>query len=386
MSDIREILKGLESSDMLRRIPAGFPEGTVDLSSNDYLSLGNRHAQFMPEFLDRFSDASFSSSASRLLSARQKYHLMLESYLAALYGREALLFNSGWHANTGCVAALAGIGGTIFLCDRLMHASFMDGLSVARAEYRRFPHNDIEKLSLLLETHHNKAERIIVAVESIYSMDGDEAPLKALVGLKKRFPKMMLYVDEAHAFGVRGQRGLGLGEEAGVIKDIDILIGTLGKAAASAGAFVIAPPDIKSILVNFARPFIFSTALPPANAAWSLLMIEKIVQMSDARSRLAELSRFFSSRLSELTGEPTGSTSQIIPLLTGSATKALQLASLLRESGFIALPIRRPTVPPGGERIRFSLSAGLDPDKLAPLFDIIGDYMALHRHGGTIQG
>lgn len=379
MAEVKEILLNLESNDMLRVIPSGYSTGTVDLSSNDYLSLGARHAEFLPEFLDRFSDASFSSSASRLLSSRQKYHFALEKYLSDLYGKDALLFNSGWHANTGCVAALAGTGGTVFLCDRLMHASFMDGLAVSGAAYRRFPHNDIAKIALLLEKHHDRAEKIVVAVESIYSMDGDEAPLREIVELKRRFPKMLLYVDEAHAFGVRGSRGLGLGEELNLIEDIDILIGTFGKAAASVGAFAITNTDFKSLFINTSRPFIFSTALPPVNVAWSLLMTEKIVEMSGARRQLADLSSAFSSRISEVTGQPIISTSQIIPLMTGDAARALQLASLLREAGYIALPIRRPTVPPGGERIRFSLAADMHMEKLENLFTTIAKFESSHE-------
>lgn len=374
MAEVREIIHRLERTDMLRTIPSGFQEGTIDLSSNDYLSLGARHAEFLPEFLDRFSDASFSSSASRLLSGRQKYHILLEEYLSQLYNKEALLFNSGWHANTGCVAALASAGGTVFLCDRLMHASFMDGIAVSGADYRRFTHNDVAKVALLLEKHHERAERIIVAVESIYSMDGDEAPLRELVALKRRFPKMLLYVDEAHAFGVRGERGLGLSEELNLLDDIDILIGTFGKAAASVGAFVIADSDLKSLFVNTSRPFIFSTALPPVNVAWSLLMTEKIVNMQSTRHHLAELSRRFTQRLSEATGQNIASTSQIIPLLTGDASRALQLTAHLREAGYIALPIRRPTVPPGGERIRFSLAADIRMEQLDGLFATIAKF------------
>lgn len=370
MSGIKRILSSLEQEHRLRTIPLR-PEGRfTDLSSNDYLSLGNRSMEFHEEFFDRFPDAAFSSSASRLLSLRQSYHYSLEEYLCRLYGKPALLFNSGYHANVGCVGALT-LPSTLFVCDKLIHASVVDGLRIAGSVFKRFPHNDISSLRRILEREKDSYERIITVVESIYSMDGDEAPLQELAGLKKDFPGLLLYVDEAHAFGVRGESGLGVAEEKGLIKDIDLIIGTFGKAAASVGAFAVCSGEMKSLLINCARPFIFSTALPPVNVAWSMFMTEKITGMREERDRLAILSRKFRHRLEEISGNRIPSTSQIIPYLTGDAEQALLIASRLRESGFIALPIRRPTVPPGGERIRFSLGADMDDAGLEPLFDIL---------------
>lgn len=370
MSSISDILTNLEADNRLRKIPDFNGREYIDLSSNDYLSLGSRCGEFREEFLDRFPDADFSSSASRLLSTKQKYHNALESYLQSLYGKPALLFNSGYHANVGCIGVLT-LPLTLFVCDKLIHASIVDGLRIAGSEFKRFPHNDFAKLRRIVETSAPNFERVVIVVESLYSMDGDEADIPTLVELKKTFPNVMLYVDEAHAFGVRGEKGLGIAEEKGLIPHIDILIGTYGKAAASAGAFAVCSDEMKSLLINTSRPFIFSTALPPVNIAWSLLMTEKIVGMNEERTRLAELSRRFSSELEKISGKPTGSTSQIVPFLTGNAEKALALASKLRENGFLALPIRRPTVPPGVERIRFSLSAGLEFDRLYSLFNTL---------------
>ncbi len=370
MHPFSDILSNLRTENRLRAIPDFNPDGFVDLSSNDYLSLAAHCNDFREEFLDRFSDAGFSSSASRLLSTNQKYHNALESYLEQLYQKPALLFNSGYHANVGCIGSLT-LPSTLFVCDKLIHASIVDGLRIAGSEFKRFPHNDISKLRRILESESGNYQRIVIVVESIYSMDGDEAPLNALVSIKKEFPNVMLYVDEAHAFGVRGKQGLGIAEELGIIQDIDILIGTLGKAAASSGAFVICNDVLKSFLINTSRPLIFSTALPPVNAAWSMLMIEKIVGMQEERKRLADISRKFSERLEQISGTPTGSASQIIPFLTGNAETALRIAATSQDGGFLALPIRRPTVPPGGERIRFSLSADLDFDSLLPLFNIL---------------
>lgn len=370
MSGITEILSSLEKEHRLRHIPEIPESGIIDLSSNDYLSLGSRCEEFREEFLDRFSDAAFSSSASRLLSLKQKHHNALEEYLESLYGKPALLFNSGYHANVGCIGALS-LPSTLFVCDKLIHASIVDGLRISGSEFKRFPHNDILKLRNIIEKESSRYERIVIVVESIYSMDGDIAPLNEVVALKKEYPEILLYVDEAHAFGVRGPKGLGVAEELDLINDIDILIGTFGKAAASAGAFTVCSSEIKSLLINCARPFIFSTALPPVNIAWSMLMTEKIVNMTDARLRLEALSKEFSDRLEKISGKPTGSSSQIIPYLTGNAEKALAIAAKMRERGIIALPIRRPTVPPGGERIRFSLGADMNIEQLNPVFKIL---------------
>lgn len=370
MPGISDILTELRAEHRLRHIPKQPSGKFLDLSSNDYLGLAQRHTEFREEFDERFSDAPYSSSASRLLSMQQKHHLMLEAFLAKLYGKETLLFNSGYHANVGCIGALA-LPSTLFVCDKLIHASIVDGLRINGAEFKRFPHNDTEKLKRILEKESSHYTHIIVVVESIYSMDGDEAPLSKLVALKKEYPGVLLYVDEAHAFGVRGKRGLGLCEEYNLIKETDILIGTFGKAAASIGAFAVVTEEMKNFLINTARPFIFSTALPPVNVAWSLLMTEKIIGMEAERRHLAEISRYFSERISEISGQSTGSDSQIIPYLTGNAQYALEIADQLRQAGYLALPIRRPTVPPCGERIRFSLSAVMSRQELDEVADLL---------------
>jgi len=370
MTKITDILSSLREENRLRAIPAISGEAMLDLSSNDYLSLGQRCDEFREEFHDRFPDASFSSSASRLLSTKQKYHNSLEEFLSTLYGKPTLLFNSGYHANVGCVGALS-LPSTLILCDKLIHASVVDGLRIAGSEFKRFPHNDMAKLRLIIEKESGKYERIVIVVESIYSMDGDMAPLSELTAIKKEHPEVMLYVDEAHAFGVRGPRGLGVAEERNLIGEIDMLIGTFGKAAASAGAFAVCSEELKSLLVNTARPFIFSTALPPVNVAWTHLMVEKIIGMETERKNLAHISRHFSNCLEQISGKATGSESQIIPYLTGSAAKSLDIASRLHDAGIIALPIRRPTVPPGGERIRFSLGASMTQEMLQPVLDLL---------------
>lgn len=366
-------LDHLADEHRMRVIPGDATQGRVDLLSNDYLGLAAESQTYMPEFLRRFPDASFTSSASRLLSRANKYHNQLEEYLGNLYGRPALLFNSGYHANIGIIQALA-LPGTLFLADKLIHASAIDGLRISGADFKRFPHNDMRKLRRLIKENYQAYERIIVIAESIYSMDGDVLDIEQLVKIKQEYPKVMLYIDEAHGFGVRGVRGLGLAEECGVTDEIDILMGTLGKAAASAGAFVITSPVMKSYLINSARSLIFSTAISPAQAAWSILMIEKLTGLNERRLHLQRLSRYLVKELERRLNFESPSKSQIVPLIIGDASEAVIMSEFLADKGFDSLAIRRPTVPAGSERLRFSLNAKLTEKDIDRLVTAIGHY------------
>lgn len=376
--DYQKILESFDNENRFRTIPADRSESLrIDLTSNDYLGLGAKWKDYADEFGHHYPDASFSSSASRLLSQRQIHHEHLENLLSGLYGKDVLLFNSGYHANVGIIQAL-NIPDTVFLCDKLIHASMIDGLMLAKADFQRWRHNDITSLGKLLEKHKDYT-RCIVVLESIYSMDGDLAPLRDIVELKKAYPNMILYVDEAHAFGTRGNRGLGLAEELGVIDDIDILVGTLGKAAASSGAFVATHPLLKSYFVNCSRSFIFSTALPPVNAAWSEFMIINILSMVKERKHLLEISDIFRKGIEDISGSPNLSRSHIVPLVIGDAGKALHLAARLSVKGIDVLPIRRPTVPLGGERIRFSLSADMSVQTIEHILKTIQEVIKNHE-------
>lgn len=371
MPDYGEILQGLKNEGRLRRIPphrAG--SGLTDLSSNDYMGLARRSAEWRDEFRARFGDVAMTASASRLLAADQDVFNQLEGYLAQAYGRPALMFNSGYHANVGLVTAL-NIPGTLWVTDKLIHASAIDGLRMSGAEFKRWKHNDTTHLRRILENEHDRHDRLIVLCESVYSMDGDIAPLSEIVAIKQEFPKMMLYVDEAHAIGVFGEHGLGVAEELGLTEDIDILVGTLGKACGSVGAFAVTTPMIIEFLVNNARSLIFSTAIAPVNAAWSLLMLEKLRDMNPLREHLKRIATQFRKGIEEITGEPNPSRSAIVPLVTHEAARAVTMSQALEREGILALPIRRPTVPPGGERIRFSLNASLTERDIINILDII---------------
>lgn len=369
MSQFDSFLNSLAAETRFREIP---PHRTkdkfLDLCSNDYMGLSAMTPLLRRELDERFPEISFSASASRLLALEQNIHLQLEEFLKSLYDRPALLFNSGYHANTGITAAL-NLPGTLFVCDKLIHASMIDGLRAGRCDMKRFKHNDMSALNKIIANEVGNYQHIVIMVESIYSMDGDMAPLEELIKLKREFPKITLYVDEAHGFGVRGEKGLGLVEELGVIDQIDIIVGTLGKAACSYGAFAICSPKLKSFFINTARSFIFSTALPPINIAWSILTIEKLVSMKSQRDHLKDISLYFRNKLRELGFDIPYDDTPIVPLLTGTAENALIISRHLQEAGILALPIRRPTVPAGGERIRFSLNANLSRNDIDRVTD-----------------
>ena len=369
-----EELARLAMQGNLRALPQARREGRhvvmpngqhmLNLASNDYLGLA-ADQQLRQEYLHTLSPDRFtpSASASRLLGGADPDTEALEHLLAQLYGTEAALcFNSGWHANTGIIQALAGKD-TLVLADKLVHASIIDGLRLAGTPHIRYPHNDTARLETLAERYAPQYAHLLVITESIFSMDGDEADLPRLAALRKRIPNLILYVDEAHALGVHGPHGLGLAEEQGCLPDVDLLVGTFGKALASAGAFVVCRNVVKEYLLNRARPFIFSTALPPAVHRWTLHVLRHLPQMAGQRTHLARLAKLLRANLTAA-GLPTTGSSHIVPLLAGSSERAVRIALRLQAAGFYTLPVRPPTVPQGTARIRFSLTADMQPEEL----------------------
>ena len=372
-----EVLTSLRDSGNFRAIPADSTgrKDLIDLSSNDYLGLAGR-TDLRDEFFARITanPPALSASASRLLAADQSVYNRLEQRLRNLYGRPALIFNSGFHANTGLLSSLASEPSTLILADRLVHASMIDGIILSRAPFKRFPHNDFNRLESLLRKETNSYRRIIVAVESIYSMDGDQADLKTLIDLKRRFGNVMLYVDEAHAFGVKGQNGLGIAASLPEFEEIDIVVGTFGKAAASVGAFCAVSPTIRDYAINRARSFIFSTALPPFNCAWTDFIVEKLPDFDTERKQLQLLEDTLFDAISPLQQSVhLARPSHIVPFIVGDALKTLEISKHLLEAGFKVLPIRTPTVPPGTERLRISLSATINPEQIKRFAETLSD-------------
>lgn len=361
---IDKTLDELERSGNFRSIPRGVrcPD-VVDFTSNDYLGLGFRE-DLRREFYSRNDVVSmqFSSSASRLLAMNQMSFTRFESFLSELYGgREALVFNSGYHANTGLVSALSAKN-TVIIADRLVHASIIDGIKLGGCRFERFRHNDMAHLSKLAKKVVAEGMTPLIIAESVYSMDGDYADIEALAEIKRNCPGAILYIDEAHAVGVEGMHGLGLCRSSKAFDDIDIIVGTLGKALASVGAYAIMKGRLKDFAVNKARSFIFSTALPPINIEWSRFIIEKCLDMDAERSHL----RIIGHRLSEIFASHGIETpaSHIQPFVVGNPKLAVELSAELFNEGFNVLPIRTPTVPPGTDRLRLSLSAALSVEDI----------------------
>lgn len=354
MNKIEKTLEELSASGNLRAIPGDTPAGLVDLSSNDYLGLAVRddlRDAFLGECGGRLP--LMTSSASRLLAGSQSSYDRFESLLRDLYGAPALTFNSGYHANTGLVSSLADRS-TLIVADRLVHASIIDGIKLSGAPFVRFRHNDYDHLEKILADKGRDYSDILIIAESVYSMDGDRADIGRLVDIKRSTPGALLYIDEAHAVGVEGRHGLGMVEDAGLVGDVDVIVGTLGKALASVGAYAVVSPLIRRFVVNKARSLIFSTALPPANMLWSAFIMERVPSMTAERDRLRSLGRRLAAILR------LDRSSHIAPLVVGNPHDAVALSARLADEGFKVLPIRVPTVPPGTDRLRFSLSAALD--------------------------
>lgn len=380
MDFMHQQLQQLEAASNLRHLPALIHDGRdvivngqrmLNLSSNDYLGLA-ADRRLREAFLETLTPDTFlpTSSSSRLLTGNFTGYTELEQELAQLFGTEAaLVFNSGYHANTGILPAVSDAQ-TLILADKLVHASLIDGIRLSAARCIRYRHNDLAQAGRLVEEHHRTYSRIILVTESIFSMDGDEADLRALVALKKRYDNLLLYVDEAHAFGVRGLHGLGCAEEAGCIGDIDFLVGTFGKAAASAGAYIVCRQVVRDYLINRMRTFIFTTALPPVNIAWTLFIVRKLADMRERRAHLAHIGRLLRDALTARS-YACPSTSHIVPLMVGPSADTVLRADQLQRHGFYALPVRPPTVPEGTSRIRFSLTADVRADEILRLIACI---------------
>lgn len=375
MKDYQSILNQLEEGGNLRRLPHVVHKGQwiekegrtmLNLSSNDYLGLASR-TDLYDAFFDEWKEKGYplSSSSSRLLTGNFTVYGELEQLMAERFGREAaLLFNSGYHANTGILPALADKQ-TLILADKLVHASLIDGILLSGAPFLRYRHNDYNQLEMLLKKHAGQYEQIFIVTESIFSMDGDVADLSRLVELKKSYPDILLYVDEAHAIGVRGKNGLGIAEEQDCIQDIDLLIGTFGKALASMGAYVICSRTIREYLVNCMRPLIFSTALPPIQIAWTRFIFERLPLFGELREKLALTGHLLAGALEGKGGEI--SESHIIPFIVGENKECILKAEELQRKGFYCLPVRPPTVPKGTARIRFSLTAEVTSEQIIQL-------------------
>lgn len=336
----------------------------LNLSSNNYLNIADNQA-ITQEFLDNVGNRySFGSASARLLTGTLPVYQELEELLSSLYGKEsALLYNSGYHANVGISSALNQKGDVVF-SDKLNHASIIDGMRLSDGKFFRFPHNDMHALEKLLERERKNFNNAFIITESVFSMDGDIEDLKKIVELKKKYNCIMI-IDEAHAFGVFGEKGLGVAEELGIIDDVDLLVGTFGKAIGSMGAFVTGSKTMIDFLINKSRSFIFSTALPPINIAFSKWIIEtQISKTTQKRKNMLNLAKKF------------GSQSHIIPVVIGENKDTVDLCEVLFHNGYFTLPIRPPTVPVGTSRLRLSLTADIREEELQTLKEKIDEVLS----------
>jgi len=365
---LRRTLQPLDSPTGARVVRDG--RELWNFASNDYLGLAN-DAAVRAAFHEGLERWGHGAAASRLITGSQPPHVALESALAAAKGAEAALtFSSGFAAALGAIPALVGAGDHV-LVDKLCHACLIDGARLSGAKLRVFPHHDTARLRRLLEgiRARDAGGRVLILAESVYSMDGDLAPLAELVALKDEFGARLL-LDEAHGFGVLGASGMGLAEELGLQSRIDFQMGTLSKAAGLAGAYLVADRDWIELLVNRARSFIYTTAPPPALAHAAVAALELIRSPEGARRRatLADHAR----RL-----RPEGPPTPIVPVILGDNDAALAAHAALLEAGLLVPAIRFPTVPRNSARLRVSLSASHPPAAVAALADALASLAAL---------
>jgi 8-amino-7-oxononanoate synthase len=361
--DLAQRLEELESSGLRRRLrlvdgpqaPTVLLDGqpVLLLCSNNYLGLAD-HPRLRRAAADAALSLGTSAGASRLISGSMTIHFELEERLAAFKGTEAaLLFGSGYLANTGTIAALARQG-EVVCSDELNHASIIDGCRLAGAETFVYRHADAEHLEWGLRRAAGRASLIVT--DGVFSMDGDVAPLSELSDLAHRH-RCRLMVDEAHATGCLGPGGRGSVAAAGLTGEVDVIVGTLGKALGGYGAYVCGSAELVDFLVNSARPFIFSTAPPPPAVAAASAALELLEERPRRVEKLRANAAALRSGLREQGLEPGGSETQIVPLVIGEADDAIALCERLLEDGLFAQAIRPPTVPPGTCRLRLTVMA-----------------------------
>lgn len=375
---IDDELSTLESLGLRRRlVERTSPQGAqivvdgrtlLNFGSNDYLGLAASH-ELRDAARESLVEGGWGSGASPLVTGRGSSHARLERELARFEETEAaLLFPSGFAANVGAVAALVGKGDLV-LSDSKNHASLIDGCRLSGARVQIYPHGHWPTVEKYLEQSGGFRRRLIVT-DSLFSMDGDVAPLVELCELAERFNAMTL-VDEAHATGVFGARGRGLCEQMGVEERVSVRVGTLSKALGASGGFVVGDSSLIEWLANRARPYVFSTAPPEPFCAAALAALAVVRDEPWRRERLLERSRWLRDQLAALGWQTAEGKSQIIPLVIGSPDRTMASAARLREAGFWVPGIRPPTVPDGESLLRISLTVDHTDEMLAGLLEAV---------------
>lgn len=339
----------------------------LNLSSNDYLGIATDR-ELREEFFDTIDKESLllGSTSSRSLSGNYRIFTQLEDYIASQFrNKSCLLFNSGYHLNISCMQALSEFSNVLFVVDKFVHASIIDGLRLGGKRFMRYAHNDMQSLASILEKTHDQYESIIIVSEGLFSMDGDLAQLDSLCAFKQQYSNVMLYLDEAHSVGVFGENGLGLAS-LGYENSIDFLVYTFGKAIGSFGACMICSPHLKDFFINKARGFIYSTAIAPINVAWNLFVFQKLKSMQNRRKHLLHLSELLRKECAKYNISLMGE-AQILSLIAHTNENALLLADKLSHKGFFAPAIKTPSVPPNTARLRISLTSNMQEEMMIEL-------------------
>ncbi len=383
MKSLRDFLAQRKREHLYRqrRIAAGAQRPVMEIDgrrvvnfcSNDYLGLA-ADPRLTEAFRRAADECGLGSGASHLISGHHRWHHALEERLAEFTGRErALVFSTGYMANLGVIQALVGPGDAVF-ADRLSHASLLDGAMLSRARLTRYPHGDAEALARRLDA--SRAARRLVVTDGVFSMDGDVAPLSGLVQAAERHGAWLM-VDDAHGIGVLGQQGGGSLQRAGLGQDeVPVLVGTFGKALGTAGAFVAGSAELIDYLVQTARPYIYTTAMPAALAAATLASLDVVAAEPERRSYLHSLVRRFRVLARELPAPLLASETPIQGLVLGSAERALAVSRRLFGLGFLVSAIRPPTVPAGSARLRITLSAAHSRSQVDDLLDALHTALA----------
>jgi 8-amino-7-oxononanoate synthase len=376
-------LAGIESADLRRTVrEVASAQGArvrlegrevLNFSSNDYLGLAN-HPALKESAVQAIENFGTGAGAARLISGSQSPHHELESVLANFKGTEsALAFSSGYAAAIGTIPALVGTGDVVVL-DKLVHASLVDAAKLSGAKLRVSKHNDLADLARILEWAAEQGGRILVVAESVYSMDGDLAPLLNLVELKEQHGAWLM-LDEAHATGLYGEGRRGVAEEFGVAARVEVQMGTLGKALGAAGGYICGSNELVDLLRHRARSFVFSTAPMPAQAAAAQAGI-KVVESAEGeerRTRLWSLVDELKNGLIGLGWQLPVVQSAILPLMVGAEAEAIALSEQLLEAGVFVPPIRYPTVARGEARLRITVSAAHSSDDIKKLLEVLGE-------------
>lgn len=376
-------LAGIESADLRRTVrEVASAQGArvrlegrevLNFSSNDYLGLAN-HPALKESAVQAIENFGTGAGAARLISGSQSPHHELESVLANFKGTEsALAFSSGYAAAIGTIPALVGTGDVVVL-DKLVHASLVDAAKLSGAKLRVSKHNDLADLARILEWAAEQGGRTLMVAESVYSMDGDLAPLLNLVELKEQHGAWLM-LDEAHATGLYGEGRRGVAEEFGVAARVEVQMGTLGKALGAAGGYICGSNELVDLLRHRARSFVFSTAPMPAQAAAARAGIKVLesAEGEERRTRLWSLVDELINGLIELGWQLPVVQSAILPLMVGAEAEAIALSEQLLEAGVFVPPIRYPTVARGEARLRITVSAAHSSDDIKKLLEVLGE-------------